>query len=332
MMSHHRTDRGRPPTAPPLNRTPITAPEHFAVSDDELYRFDQNGALVETHLPLPRRRGKVREVYDIGEQRLLVVATDRISAFDFGLTPGIPGKGELLTDISRRWFAHLDTPHHLLDDDPADVLPTGVDPAPLRGRAMVVRSAAVVPFECVVRGYLEGSGWREYQQTGVVGGHHLPEGLQQCDRLPELIFTPATKADEGHDENVTFDRMADEIGVDLAAELRERSLNVYARAANLAADAGIIIADTKFEFGHDADGLLMLIDEVLTPDSSRFWDAGSYAPGRSQPSMDKQFVREYLSDSDWDLRSPPPPLPDDVVRRTAEKYAAARDRLAVVLG
>ena len=301
------------------------------MSTDEPYRFDRNGALVETHLPLPRRRGKVREVYDIGEQRLLVVATDRISAFDFGLNPGIPGKGELLTDISRRWFAHLETPHHLLDDDPVDVLPTGIDPAPLRGRALVVRSAAVVPFECVVRGYLEGSGWREYQQTGVVGGHRLPEGLRQCDQLPEPIFTPATKADEGHDENVTFDEMADVIGTDLATQLRDRSLSIYRRAASLAAGAGIIIADTKFEFGHDGDGRLMLIDEVLTPDSSRFWDADAWKPGHAQPSMDKQFVREYLADSEWDRTGPPPPLPDDVVRRTADKYAAARDRLAAVL-
>lgn len=288
------------------------------------YTLDAAGALLETDLPLPRRRGKVRDVYDLGET-LLVVSTDRISAFDWILPSGIPEKGKLLTSMSAFWFERLEVPHHLLSlDVPRELI--GVDPGPLEGRCMVVRKAEVVPFECVARGYLEGSGWREYQATGSVCGIELPAGLQQCQALAEPIFTPATKADTGHDENVPFDDMSAAVGAELADQLREATLQIYRDANQHAAPRGILIADTKFEFGICGDRWL-LIDEVLTPDSSRFWDAATYQPGRSQPSFDKQFVREWLRETDWDRDSAPPALPSDVIEQTRAKYREAYRRL-----
>ena len=307
-----------------------------------LFELDDAGALLSTDLPLPKRSGKVRDVYDIGDH-LMIVSTDRISAFDYVLPVGIPGKGEMLTRLSRFWFERLNVDHHLIGihvpDSAWDRMRLSVADRSavgdvLDGRVMIAKKADVVPFECVVRGYLEGSGWREYQSDGIVGGHRLPTGLKQCDRLAEPIFTPATKAESGHDENVTFDEMVESLGqtrghdaaAALASELRDRSLGLFRDATKIASEAGIIIADTKFEFGHH-NGSLILIDEVLTPDSSRFWDANDYAPGSEQASMDKQYVRSWLWNSSWDRNSPPPPLPADVVQRTAEKYRSALERL-----
>jgi len=284
--------------------------------------------LIETSLRgLPVRRGKVRDIYDLGDH-LLLVATDRISAFDFVLPTGIPDKGRVLTQISAFWFDLLGEPSHLVTTD-VDQMPLGdgVDREPLRGRTTLCRKTEVVPVECVVRGYLAGSGWKEYGQSGTVCGIELPEGLTESAELPEPIFTPATKAEQGeHDENISFERMVDIVGGAVAEELRRRSLAIYRRAADYARERGIIIADTKFEFGRTADGLI-LIDEVLTPDSSRFWPADQYQPGRGQPSFDKQFVRDWLLATDWDRNSRPPPLPDDIVAKTREKYVEAFERL-----
>ena len=322
------------------------APDLIAESNSAPpFEMDANGALLRTHLPLPCRRGKVRDVYDLGD-RLMIVSTDRISAFDFILPSGIPSKGQILTSISRRWFDQIDHPHHLVSTDLSrddfassaigsrdERLEDWLSPeSPLFGRVMVVQKAAVVPYECVVRGYLEGSGYREYQRSEVtgepiVGGNPLPKGLKQCDRLPTPIFTPATKAEEGHDENVTFEEMASDLGDDLASELREQSIGIYERAAEYARGRGILIADTKFEFGRIADGRLILIDEVLTPDSSRFWSVDDYEPGRAQRSMDTQFVREYLMSCGWDRCSDPPPLPPEVIEQTVAKYRAAGEML-----
>jgi phosphoribosylaminoimidazole-succinocarboxamide synthase len=291
------------------------------MTDSNLYVFDDAGALLETQLPLPRRSGKVRDVYELGES-LLIVSTDRISAFDFILPCGIPEKGRLLTEMSEFWFQKLGVQHHLISTEIPPSLSEKFDTEPLSGRVMVTKKAQVVPFECVVRGYLEGSGLREYQASGKICGNKLPPGLSQCDRLPEPIFTPATKAVEGHDENVTIGRMIADLGSDLALRLREMSLQIYRSACEYAAGQGILIADTKFEFGMVGDELL-LIDEVLTPDSSRFWDAADYHPGKAQPSFDKQFVREWLSQCGWDKQSDRPALPADIVQQTAEKYRAA---------
>jgi len=293
---------------------------------DNHFRFDNAGALLETSLPLPGRRGKVRDVYDLGD-RLLIVSSDRISAFDFILPSGVPGKGRLLTQMSGFWFGQLDVRHHLLSMDVPERLIGQFDTEPLKGRVMVTEQARVIPFECVVRGYLEGSGLREYQQTGQICGNKLPPGLVQCDRLPEPIFTPATKAENGHDENVTIGRMIAELGSDLALQLRELSLQIYLRASQFAAARGILIADTKFEFGFVNDEVV-LVDEVLTPDSSRFWAAEDYRPGQAQKSFDKQFVREWLSQCGWDKQSDPPPLPPEVVAQTAAKYQQAYERIA----
>jgi len=272
------------------------------------------------------RQGKVRDIYDLGD-RLLLVASDRISAFDWVLPNDIPDKGRVLTQISAFWFRKLGMPNHLLSMDLDDVdLPADVDRQWLEGRSMIVRKCQVVPVECVVRGYLVGSGWKEYRRDGSVCGISLPAGLQNCSQLEQLIFTPATKEDEGHDINISFQRMVEIVGQPAAAELRDRSIDIYQRGADFARQQGIIIADTKFEWGW-ADGELILIDEVLTPDSSRFWPADQYQPGRSQPSFDKQFVRDYLETTDWDKNSPPPELPDDVVARTREKYIEAFQRL-----
>ena len=268
----------------------------------------------------------MRDVYDFGD-RLLFVATDRISAFDWVLPSGIPDKGRVLTQLSRFWFGFLDVPHHLLSMNPGDVpLPAETRRDELDGRSMVVTKTSVFPVECVVRGYLAGSGWKEYQATQTVCGLKLPAGLRESDPLPEPIFTPASKAATGHDENISFERMIEIVGPEHAAALRALSLHIYAQAADYARSRGIILADTKFEFGL-LDDQIILIDEVLTPDSSRFWPADQYVPGGGQPSYDKQFVRDWLESTTWDKNSPPPPLPADVIERTRSKYVEAFERL-----
>lgn len=288
--------------------------------------FDFNSPVTQTQLPFDCRRGKVRDVYDL-QDRLLVISTDRISAFDWVLPCGIPGKGIVLNQLSHFWFQHLQVPNHLISlEVPEDLPITAQQRRELTGRCMQVRRAQVIPYECVVRGYLEGSGWKEYQQSGSVCGLPLPSGLKQCDRLPEPIFTPATKAESGHDQNVSFETMASDIGTQLADQLRQLSLQVYQQGSQLALSKGIIIADTKFEWGW-CDGQVILIDEVLTPDSSRFWPLDDYAPGRSQASFDKQFVREWLMQSSWDRESPPPTLPEEVIRKTQEKYSRVYEML-----
>ncbi len=280
-------------------------------------------AILESSLgDVPSRRGKVRDIYDLG-QRLLLVSTDRVSAFDWVLPSGIPQKGCVLTQIAAFWFDRLDVPNHLISTDvDAMDLPAGVDLGPLRGRSTLCRKTEVVPIECVVRGYLAGSGWKEYQQSGAVCGIRLPDGLVESDRLPEPIFTPSTKAETGHDENISYEQMVDVVGPKISAELKRRSLDIFSRGSDYARERGIIIADTKFEFGQIGDELI-LIDEVLTPDSSRFWPADQYSPGKGQPSYDKQFVRDWLSATDWDKNSPPPALPDDIIAKTREKYVEA---------
>ncbi len=292
----------------------------------------QPPVILETDLPgVPRHsRGKVRDVYEVDGQ-LLIVATDRISAFDYILPTGIPDKGRVLTQLSIFWFDFLRdvTPTHFLTARVADY------PEPLRkyrdqleGRSMLVKKARMVEIECVARGYLSGSGWKEYRQQGTVCGIPLPAGLQESSRLPEPIFTPATKAQTGHDENISFERMASIVGADLAARLRDLTLEIYTRAARYAASKGIIIADTKFEFGFVGDELV-LGDEVLTPDSSRFWPADTYKPGGAQFSFDKQFVRDYLESIAWNKQPPAPPLPEDIAAKTSEKY---RQAYAVLTG
>jgi phosphoribosylaminoimidazole-succinocarboxamide synthase len=288
-------------------------------------------ALWQTDLPgvPPPRRGKVRDVYDLGDS-LLIVASDRLSAYDFVLQPGIPGKGRVLTQLSTFWFERLAdlVPHHLLATDPADF------PAPLpelrgllAGRAVLARKARVIPFECVARGYLAGSGYREYVATGEVCEIPLPPGLERASRLPEPIFTPATKAAQGHDENVGFAAVAEAVGTQLAGRLRDLTLALYRRGAEHAAACGLILADTKFEFGLLADGSLLLIDEALTPDSSRYWDAQGWRPGEEPASFDKQYVRNWLDRSGWDHHGPPPVLPDEVVQGTLARYVEAFRRL-----
>ncbi len=270
-------------------------------------------------------RGKVRDVYEINDEQLLLVATDRISAFDCIMPTPIPRKGTILTALSSFWFRHLGhlTDHHLITSD-FDEMPEIVrQNEDLRGRSTLVKRTAVFPVECVVRGYLEGSGWKDYKATGAICGHELPEGLRQCDRLPEPLFTPATKAAAGHDENITEAEFAEIIGADAADELKSRSLEIYREASEYALGRGIIIADTKFEFGLDADGNILLIDEVLTPDSSRFWSADTYEPGHAQPSFDKQYLREYLETLDWNKQPPAPSLPDEIVEATMNRYLAA---------
>jgi phosphoribosylaminoimidazole-succinocarboxamide synthase len=284
--------------------------------------------LLRTEIPgVPLRRGKVRDVYDFGD-RLLIVATDRISAFDWILPTGIPDKGRILTQISIMWFGRLGIPHHLLSPDPTTVpLPPAVDVESLCGRSMVVQKTRVVPIECVARGYLAGSGWKEYREQGTVCGQSLPPGLQNGERLPEPIFTPATKAEAGHDENISFERMCNLVGEPLSNRLRDLTLALYRSGAEYAQSKGLILADTKFEFGETSTGELLLIDEALTPDSSRYWLAESYKPGANPPSFDKQFVRDWLDRCGWDKSSPPPPLPDEIVTRTREKYLEAYRRL-----
>lgn len=275
----------------------------------------------------PCRRGKVRDVYDLGD-RLVIVATDRISAFDWVLPTGIPDKGRVLTGLTLFWLETLAVANHLLS---ADVLqmpaPFAAQSRLLAGRTMLVRKTEVVPIECVARGYLAGSGWKEYRTTGRICGLALPSDLQESQQLPEPIFTPATKAESGHDENITFEQMTTVTGADAAGELRARTLSCYRRAADFARARGILIADTKFEWGRLPGGELILIDEVLTPDSSRFWPLASYQVGKTPPSFDKQFVRDWLETTGWDKNSPPPALPEAVVARTREKYLEAYERL-----
>ncbi|MBM3995899.1 MAG: phosphoribosylaminoimidazolesuccinocarboxamide synthase [Planctomycetes bacterium] len=276
---------------------------------------------------IPCRRGKVRDVYDLGD-RLVIVATDRISAFDWVLPTGIPDKGRILSQLTLFWLDFLKVPNHLISTDvsamgPAFAAQAGV----LQGRSMLVRKAKVVPFECVVRGYLAGSGWKEYRKQSTVCGIPLPSGLVECQKLPTAIFTPSTKAETGHDENISYAAMAASTGDKLAKELSDRSLDVYRRASDYAESRGIILADTKFEWGQMPDGSLILIDEVLTPDSSRFWPKDSYQPGKNPPSYDKQFVRDWLETTSWDKNSPPPKLPGDVVDKTRAKYVEAFEKL-----
>jgi phosphoribosylaminoimidazole-succinocarboxamide synthase len=287
-------------------------------------------AVLDTHLDglTLARRGKVRDVYDLGEH-LLIVATDRISAFDYVLGSGIPDKGKVLTQLSAFWFDHLGdlVPHHCVAVDVED-FPAVTRPHRdiLRGRSMLVRKTNPLPIECVARGYLSGSGWKDYQKSGAVCGVALPAGLQESDRLPQSIFTPATKAETGHDENISEAQAAEIVGADLARRLHDLTLALYARGVDHGESCGIIIADTKFEFGLAGDTLL-LIDEALTPDSSRFWPRDQYAPGRAQMSFDKQFVRDHLEAIGWNKQPPVPSLPDDVVSRTRDKYLEAYRRL-----
>ena len=287
----------------------------------------QDGALLGTNLPYwPCRRGKVRDVYDLGD-RLLLIASDRISAYDWVMPNGIPTKGKLLNRLSLMWFEFLGVEHHLLSTDMSTLRElTTAEREALTGRSVIVRKTKVVPIECVVRGYLAGSGWQEYQKTRSVCGVALPDGLQQCSQLPEPIFTPATKAEEGHDENISFEVMCQHIDPTLAQTLKQLSIDIYQKASRYAQSRGIIIADTKFEFGLAGDKIL-LIDEVLTPDSSRFWPKDDYQPGRDQASFDKQFLRNWLSTSGWDKNSPPPQLPEEIVKKTLEKYEQAEKLL-----
>ncbi|MFI5181718.1 MAG: phosphoribosylaminoimidazolesuccinocarboxamide synthase [Thermoanaerobaculia bacterium] len=277
----------------------------------------------------PPRRGKVRDVYDLGD-RLLIVATDRISAFDVVLSPGIPDKGILLTRLSTFWFRKFESvvTNHLVETDAARFpAPLDAERPLLQGRAVLVRKCRVIPFECVARGFLAGSGWKDYRATGEVCGHRLPPGLREADRLPEPIFTPATKAEAGHDLNIPISKMADALGADLAVKLKELTLGIYARAAAYAESRGILLADTKFEFGLDDEGRVIWIDEALTPDSSRFWPRGGWRPGGSPPSYDKQFLRDWLEKSGWDKSPPPPVLPTDVVAGTYARYVEAFETL-----
>jgi phosphoribosylaminoimidazole-succinocarboxamide synthase len=286
-----------------------------------------SSVVLETSLAsIPVRRGKVRDVYDLGDQ-LLLVSTDRISAFDWVLPNGIPDKGRVLTQLSAFWFDFLKEPNHMISTATKDFgLDAGIDVAPLEGRSMLVRKTQVVPIECVVRGYLSGSGWKEYQKSQSVCGIKLPAGLTESSKLPEPIFTPATKEESGHDINISFEEMVERVGVETSEELRRRSIDIYRRGSDYAAGLGIIIADTKFEWGR-VDDELILIDEVLTPDSSRFWPADQYTPGRSPPSFDKQFVRDYLETTGWDKDSKPPVLPDEVISNTRAKYIEAFERV-----
>jgi phosphoribosylaminoimidazole-succinocarboxamide synthase len=283
--------------------------------------------LLQSQVPgFPCRRGKVRDVYDLGD-RLVIVASDRLSAFDWVLPTGIPDKGRVLTGMTTFWLSLLGVLNHLLSTDVAELPAAFASQAEvLAGRTMLVRKAEVVPVECVARGYLAGSGWKEYRTSGKVCGLPLPPGLREAEQLPEPIFTPATKEEAGHDINISFEQMAQITGPAVAEELRARTLDLYRRAADYARGRGIIIADTKFEWGRFGDGHI-LIDEVLTPDSSRFWPLDQYRPGSSPASFDKQFVRDWLETTAWDKNSPPPALPPEVVAKTREKYLEAYERL-----
>ena len=288
--------------------------------------------MLESHVPSLQRihQGKVRDIYAVDAQHMLIVTTDRLSAFDVVMPDPIPGKGRVLTQISNFWFErtkHI-VPNHLADYPLARAVPDAAERAPLEERSIVVRRLKALPIEAVVRGYLIGSGWKDYQSSGAVCGIALPAGRRQADRLPEPIFTPATKAEMGsHDENISYERVVAHVGRGLAEQVRATALSLYAFAVEHALKRGIIIADTKFEFGVDEAGRLTLIDEALTPDSSRFWPADTYRPGTSPPSFDKQYVRDYLETLDWPKRPPAPKLPPEIVARTSEKYAEALRRL-----
>jgi phosphoribosylaminoimidazole-succinocarboxamide synthase len=291
-----------------------------------------NNALYESNLPGLERinQGKVRDIYAVDDDHLLIVTTDRLSAFDVILPNPIPGKGAVLTNMSNFWFARTQNivPNHLTNISLADVITDADERATVGDRAIVVKRLKPLPVEAVVRGYLIGSGWKDYQKTGAVCGIELPAGMEMAAQIPEPIFTPATKADVGdHDENIDFSRMCDMVGTELAEQVRDLSIKIYLHGAKYARQHGIIIADTKFEFGLDDDGTLYLIDEVLTPDSSRFWPADQYAAGISPPSFDKQFVRDYLETLNWNKQAPGPELPENVINKTAEKYQQALDQL-----
>jgi phosphoribosylaminoimidazole-succinocarboxamide synthase len=287
--------------------------------------------LYESSLELPLvHRGKVRDIYAVGDDHLLIVTTDRLSAFDVVLPDPIPGKGAVLTAVSNFWFEQTSrvVRNHLADIPLAKVLPDASQRAQVDGRAVVVKKFKALPVEAIVRGYLIGSGWKDYQRSGGVCGIPLPEGLQLADRLPDAIYTPSTKAAVGdHDENISFEETVKLMGAELAAKVRDVSLEIYTSCAAYARERGIIIADTKFEFGVDENGDLVLIDEVLTPDSSRFWPMATYKPGTSPESFDKQFVRDYLETLDWDKTPPGPRLPDEIIEKTAAKYREAQARL-----
>ena len=322
-----------------INRSPVKFP-FVSIRENSsrfVFRFPatcrtfprMQEALLQSNLPFPVRRGKVRDVYDLGKQ-LLIVATDRISAFDCVMPNGIPEKGKVLTALSNFWFNKFQDryEHHLLATEPRDFPQSLAGFAnQLSGRAVLVKKTQVVPIECVARGYLAGSGWKEYQKSQTVCGIKLPAGLKQCDKLPEPIFTPATKEESGHDINISFEETAQRIGIDLATDLRNRTLAVYGLARDFAAQKGIIIADTKFEFGKLPDGKIIFIDEILTPDSSRFWPADKYAPGRDQESYDKQFVRNYLETQTWDKTPPAPALPEEVLNGTRARYVEAYEQI-----
>ena len=290
--------------------------------------MDSAQTLYESHIPSLKLlgRGKVRDIYEVDDNRLLIVTTDRLSAYDVILPNPVPGKGEVLTQISNFWFAMMADilPNHLTGTDVSAIVDDPALAAQLANRAIVVKKLRPLPIEAVVRGYLIGSGWRDYEATGAVCGIPLPPGLQLAEQLPEPLFTPATKAESGeHDENISFAKVQSLIGAELAAGVRDATIAIYERAVAHAAARGIIIADTKFEFGLDNEGRLHIIDEMLTPDSSRFWPVSSYAVGISPPSFDKQFVRDYLDTLDWNHTAPGPVLPDDIVQRTAGKYREA---------
>lgn len=297
-----------------------------------------NAALHQSNIPnLPVRRGKVRDVYQLGNDRLLIIASDRISAFDVVMPTGIPDKGRVLTGLSNFWFAFFrkefpGTRDHLIETD-ANKFPADLQPykAQLTGRAVICKKTKVLPIECIVRGYITGSGWKDYQKTGVVSGIKLPPGLKQCQQLPEPIFTPSTKAEQGHDEPISFEDAAKQVGEGVMAKARQLTIDLYKRAAHFAREKGIIIADTKFEFGTHPDidhgQTPILIDEALTPDSSRFWPADKYEVGRDQESFDKQYLRNYLETLKWNKQPPGPALPDDVVANTRAKYVEAYERL-----
>ena len=293
-------------------------------------------AVLTTDLNLPNKRsGKVRDLYDVtlenGDEALLIIATDRISAFDVVMANGLPGKGIVLTQISRFWFDMFadEVPHHLLSTDVADVPGlTTAQQDQLRGRIMLCRKTRVVPIECIARGYITGSGWKDYQASGKVCGIELPAGLRNSDRLEEPLFTPSTKAETGHDENISFAEGAEIVGEELMTWLGDTTMKLYSAARDYAAERGIILADTKFEFGQlEGQQQPLLIDEIFTPDSSRFWPADEHVPGQNPPSFDKQFVRDYLETLDWDKTPPAPRLPDEIVRRSQQKYQQVRDIL-----
>jgi phosphoribosylaminoimidazole-succinocarboxamide synthase len=287
-------------------------------------------AILETTLPFPKRQGKVRDVYDLGDEQLLIIATDRISAFDCVMPNGIPDKGKLLTALSLFWFEKLKdvVPNHLIATD-VSKMPAALHKHEkvLTGRSMLVKKTRVIPIECVARGYLAGSAWSEYTKTGNACGLKLPPNLRQCSALPKPVFTPATKEETGHDINISFDRMCELIPAELAMKLQKLTLELYSKAALHAKSKGVIIADTKFEFGQLPDGSVILIDEVLTPDSSRFWPANEYETGHDQPSFDKQFVRNWLNAQDWNKQPPAPVLPAEVVIGTKQRYIDAFEKI-----